>query len=85
VLCVRRPRAVPQSLIIPFALLIHTQQEAVLSLLEQFGVLEGCREPALSILCSRWGDNVETFQVRPASLFVFLLMLAKGFWAQRVR
>lgn len=53
----------------PFALLLHTQTEAVLDLLEQFGTLPEASEPALFLLLRCWCDNVETIQ---------------GFWSNRV-
>ena len=48
-----------QSLIIPFAFLIHNQRDTVLALLEGLSV-EGT--PALKILIRTWCENAETFQ-----------------------
>ena len=48
-----------QSLIIPFAFLIHNQRDTVLALLEGLSV-EGT--PALEILIRTWCENAETFQ-----------------------
>ncbi|KAI0721417.1 ARM repeat-containing protein [Cerioporus squamosus] len=48
-----------QSLIIPFAFLIHNQRDTVLNLLEGLSV-DGT--PALEILIRTWCENAETFQ-----------------------
>ena len=48
-----------QSLIIPFAFLIHNQRDTVLDLLEGQSV-DGT--PALEILIRTWCENAETFQ-----------------------
>ncbi|RDX47886.1 ARM repeat-containing protein [Lentinus brumalis] len=48
-----------QSLIIPFAFLIHNQRDTVLDLLEGLSV-DGT--PALEILVRTWCENAETFQ-----------------------
>lgn len=53
----------------PFALLLHTQTEAVLDLLEHLGTLPEASEPAMFLLLRSWCDNVETIQ---------------GFWNNRV-
>ncbi|SCV67876.1 BQ2448_5487 [Microbotryum intermedium] len=57
----------PQSLILPFAYLVHKQADTVLSLLEDITVASpsGPR-PALQVLLSSWSENVDVFQ---------------GFWA----
>ncbi len=49
----------PQSLIIPFAFLIHNQRDTVLTLLE--GTNVGGRS-GLDILIQTWCENAETFQ-----------------------
>ncbi|KAI5481652.1 Importin 9 [Pseudohyphozyma bogoriensis] len=49
-----------QSLILPFAYLIHTQADTVLSLLEGVQVASG--RPALEVLLTAWCDNVDVFQ-----------------------
>ena len=48
-----------QSLIIPFAFLIHNQRDTVLDLLEGQSVDD---TPALEILIRTWCENAETFQ-----------------------
>ncbi|GAA6037267.1 hypothetical protein JCM8097_008653 [Rhodosporidiobolus ruineniae] len=61
-----------QSLILPFAYLIHSQLDTVLSLLENLTVPGGAGEaprPALEVLLSNWCDNSTDFQ---------------GFWNQKV-
>jgi len=62
-----------QSLILPFAYLVHTQLDTVISLLEGITVpAQGSTpvQPALHILLSSWCDNVDVFQ---------------GFWNLKVR
>lgn len=58
-----------QSLIMPFALLIYLQPDAVLELVEQIGSLPDTTESALHLLVRSWCDHVETWQ---------------GFWNNRV-
>ena len=48
-----------QSLILPFAFLIHGQRDVVLDLLATLSV-DG--KPALEVLATAWADNVDTFQ-----------------------
>ena len=48
-----------QSLIIPFAFLIHNQRDTVLDLLDGMQV-DGA--PALDVLVRTWCENAETFQ-----------------------
>ena len=48
-----------QSLVIPFALLIHNQRDTILALLEQIAV--GDRS-GLDVLINTWCENAETFQ-----------------------
>lgn len=49
----------PQSLIIPFAFLIHNQRDTVLTLLEGTNV---AGRSGLDILIQTWCENAETFQ-----------------------
>ncbi|GAA5855822.1 hypothetical protein JCM8547_000374 [Rhodosporidiobolus lusitaniae] len=61
-----------QSLILPFAYLIHQQLDTVLSLLENLIVPSGTGDPprpALEVLLSNWTDNANDFQ---------------GYWNQKV-
>lgn len=61
-----------QSLVLPFAYLIHQQLDTVLSLLESLTVPSGAAQPArpaLEVLLSAWCDYAADFQ---------------GFWNQKV-
>ncbi|KAI0045675.1 ARM repeat-containing protein [Auriscalpium vulgare] len=49
-----------QSLVIPFAFLIHTQRDAILDLVERV-VVDGGRS-GLDVLLNTWCENAETFQ-----------------------
>jgi importin-9 len=60
-----------QSLIIPFAFMIHTHRDNVLDILESFNVADV--EPpktGLEVLITTWTENTEAFQ---------------GLWSQRIR
>ncbi|KAI0037958.1 hypothetical protein FA95DRAFT_1612577 [Auriscalpium vulgare] len=57
-----------QSLVIPFAFLIHTQRDAILDLVERV-VVDGGRS-GLDVLLNTWCENAETFQgFLPVPLF----------------